>query len=72
MRGQILGGDNILMLTATFSRVMRISTGADISYASSIDQSAMYSGRGRGGGRGRDSGGGYGLFGAGRNFSGGR
>jgi len=34
---------------------MRVSTGADVSSTSSIEQSAMYSGRGRG--RGRDFGG---------------
>ena len=31
MRGQILGGDNILTLTATFSRVMCVSTGDGVS-----------------------------------------
>ena len=55
VRGQILGGDSILALTATFSRVMRVSTGSETSSASSIKQSAMISGRGVG--RGRDFGG---------------
>ena len=32
------------MLTATFSRVMCVSIGADVSSASSIDQSVIYSG----------------------------
>ena len=35
---------------------MCVSTGADMSYASSIEQSAMYSRRGRGRGPGRDFG----------------
>ena len=44
-------------LTSTFSRVMRVSTGSDVSFAPSIEQSAMISGCGRGhshdfGGRG--------------------
>jgi len=30
VQGQILGGDNILTLTTTFSTVMRVSTRADI------------------------------------------
>ena len=55
MWDQILRGDSIPTLTATFSRVMRVSTGADISSAPSIEQSAMISGRGIG--RGRDFGG---------------
>jgi len=46
---------------------MRVSIGADVSSASSINQSAMYFGRGRGGGRGRGDLGGCGSFGAGRN-----
>ena len=37
-------GDSILTLTTTFSRVMQVSTGANVSYASSIEQSAMISG----------------------------
>ena len=53
---------------------MRVSTGADVSYASSIDQSAMYSERGRGcgrgQGRGRNFGGGRGSFGANHNVPG--
>jgi len=52
VRGQILGGDSILMLTATFSRVMRVSTGSDVSSALSIEQSVMISRHGRG--RARD------------------
>ena len=51
MRGQILGRDNILTLAATFSRVMRVSSGADVTTAPSIEQFAMASGRGRGRGR---------------------
>ena len=42
----MLEGDNISTLTATFSRVMRISTGIDGTTASSIEQSAMTSERG--------------------------
>jgi len=49
--GQILR-DNIPTLTATFSRFMRVSTGADIPSTPSIEQSAIVSGHGRG--RGRD------------------
>jgi len=49
--GQILGGDSIPTLTATFSRVMRVSTGADVFSAPSIEQSVMVSGHGRGHGR---------------------
>jgi len=30
VRGQILRGDSILSLTVIFSRVMRVSTGADV------------------------------------------
>jgi len=69
VRDQILGGGSIPTLTVTFSRVMHVSTGADVSSASSIDQSAMYIGRGGGRGRGRerDFGGGRGSFGAGHN-----
>ena len=69
LRGHILRGDSIPTLTITFSRVMCVSTGANVSSASSIDQSFMYSrrGRGRDHGRGQDFGGGRGLFGAGRN-----
>ena len=48
VRDQILGGDSIPTLNATFSRVMRVSTGADVCSASSIEQSAIVSGRGRG------------------------
>ena len=65
MRGQILGGDSIPTLTVTFSRVMRVSIGADFSSAPSIEQSAMVSGRGRD--RGRDFGErGRGFIGSGR------
>ena len=49
---------------------MRVSTGADVSSTSSIEQSAMYSGRGKD--RGRDFGGGCGSFGTRRNFPSGR
>ena len=51
MRGQILGGDSILTLTVTFSRIMRVSTGTDVSSAPSIKQSAMIFERDRGRGR---------------------
>jgi len=54
VRGQILGGDSILTLTVTFSRVMRVSTGADIFSAHSIEQFVMVSGRDHGRGCGRD------------------
>jgi len=70
VRGQILGGDSIPTLTATFSRVMQVSTGANVSSASSMDLSAMYSGRGRGRGRRCHFGGGRGSFDAGRNVPG--
>ena len=62
------------MLTATFSRIMRVFTGADVSSTSPIGQCAMYSGRGRGCDHDRDRNfeGGYGLFRAGHNFTGGR
>ncbi|XP_020243477.1 uncharacterized protein LOC109821726 [Asparagus officinalis] len=69
VRGQILGGDTIPSLTATFFRVMQVSTGvtSDTTTPSppTMDQSAMFSnrGKGRGRGRGRDSGGGRGSFG---------
>jgi len=74
MRGQILGGDSILTLTAIFSRVTHVSTGADVSSTLSIDESTIYSIRGRGRGRGHDHdfGGRHGSFGAGCNFSSGR
>jgi len=72
VQGQIPRGGSILTLTATFSRVMRVSTGADVFSASSIDQSDMYSGRGRAFGHGRSSGGERDLFGTGRNFSSGK
>jgi len=52
VQGQILGGDSILTLTVTFSRVMRVSTGANVSSASFIEQSVIISGRDRGRGRG--------------------
>jgi len=71
VRGQILEGDSIPTLTVTFSRVMRISIGADVSSTPSIEQSAMVSGRGRG--RGCDFGGqGRGFIGDGRGSYGGR
>jgi len=72
MMGKRLGGDSIPTLTDTFSRVVRVFTGADVSSASSIEQSAMYSGRGRGHSRGHEFGGGRGSFGAGHIFTSGR
>jgi len=54
MRGQIQGGDSILMLTATFSRIMRVSTGADVSPAPCVEQSTMVSGCDIGRGRDHD------------------
>jgi len=48
VRDQRLGGDSIFTLIATFSRVMQISTGSNVSSTSSIEQSAMIFGRGRG------------------------
>jgi len=47
-QGQILRGDSIFTLTATFSRVMRISTESDASSTPSIEQSTMIFDRGRG------------------------
>ena len=41
-------------MIVTFSRVMRVFTGVDVTTAPSIEQSAMASGRGRGRGRDRD------------------
>ena len=46
-RGQILGENSIPILTATFSRIMRVSIRADMSPTPSIEQSVMVSGRGR-------------------------
>ena len=37
VRVQILGGDNILTLTATIFRVMRVSTGYGVSFAPTIE-----------------------------------
>jgi len=54
VQSQILGGDSTPTLTATFSRVMHISTGADVSPTPSIEQSAMVFERGRGRDRDRD------------------
>jgi len=72
VRGQRLR-DGILTLTATFSKVIHASTGADVSSASSIEQSIMYSGHGRGRDSGRDRDfGGHGSFGAERCFTGSR
>ena len=50
VRDQILGGNSIPILTTTFSRVMRVFTGVDVSPTLSIEQLAMISrlGRGRG------------------------
>ena len=70
MRGQILRGDSILALTATFSRVMCVSPRADVSPIPSIEQFVMISGSNRGRGCGRDFGG-HGSFG-GRESYGGR
>ena len=77
MRGQILRGDGIPTLIATFFRVMRVSTRADIeanvSSAPSIEHPVMISGRDRGRGRGRDFGGrGHEFFGGRCDFYGGR
>jgi len=46
--GQILGGESIPTLTATFSRIMCVSTGLDVSHAPSVKQSFMIFRRGRG------------------------
>jgi len=48
MRGQTLGGDSIPTSTATFSRVMRVSIGADVFSAPCIELSAMIRVRGHG------------------------
>ena len=63
--GSDTGGDNIPTLTATFSIIMHVSTGADVIIAPSIEQSAMASGcvRGRGRGRRHDFVGGHSSFG---------
>ena len=57
-------------MSVTFSKVMRVSTGADVSLTPSIEQSVMIvdcgRDRDRGRGRGRDFGGGHGSFGEGR------
>ena len=61
------------MLTATFSRVMWVSAGADVSSALSIEQSAMVSRRSKGRGRDRVFGGrGRGSVRGGRGSYGGR
>ena len=67
-------GDNIPILTATFFRVMCISTGADVTTASFIEQSAIASGSGSGcgHGRGRDFRGGRDSFGGDRGSYGGK
>ena len=52
VRGQILRRDSIPTLTAVFSRVMRVSTGVDVSSAPLIEQSIMVYVRDKG--RGRD------------------
>ena len=66
IRGQILGGNSILTLTTTFSRVMWVLIGADVFSALSIEQSVMVSERGRGRCRSRDFGGrGRGFVGGG-------
>ncbi|XP_020265126.1 uncharacterized protein LOC109840777 [Asparagus officinalis] len=60
VRRQILGGDIIPSLTATFSRIMQVFTGVSSDTSAppppSVDQSAMFSSRGKGYGRGRDRG----------------
>ena len=71
MRGQILRGDSILTLTTNFSRVMRVSTDADVFPAPSVEHSVMISRRGRGRSRGHDFGG-HGSFEGGRGSYGGR
>ena len=48
VQDQILEGDSILTLMAIFSSVLRVSIGADIFSAPSIEQSVMISGCGRG------------------------
>ena len=48
--------DSIPTLIATFSRIMRVFTGLNVSSAPSIEQFAMIFGRGRGRGRGLDFG----------------
>jgi len=72
VRDQILGRDNIPTLTVTFFRVGCVSTGAAVTTAPSIEQSAMASTREKGRGRERDFMGGSGSFGGGRGFSGAR
>ena len=73
MRGQILRGVSIPTLTITFSRVIRVSTGAYVSFAQSIEQSAMVSRHCRGRGHGRDfEGRGRGSVRGGRGSYGGR
>jgi len=54
VRGQILRRDSIPTLTAVFSRVMRVSTGVDVSSAPLIEQSIMIYMRDKGRDRGRD------------------
>jgi len=73
VRGQMLEGDNIPTLTTTFSRVMCVSTGANLTTTPSIEQFAMASKCGRGSGRSRrrDCEGGHGSF-EGRGSYGGR
>ena len=72
MRGQILGGDSIPTLIAAFSRVMRVSTGADVSSTSSIDQSACTLDVAEVVVRDRNFGGGRSSIDTGRSFIGGR
>jgi len=69
VQGQILRGDSIPTLTATFSKVMRVSIEFAVSSAPSIEQFAMIFGRDPDrdfGGRGR------GFVGGGREFYEGR
>ena len=64
VRGHILKVDKIPTLTTTFSRVMRVSTGIDMSPTPFIKQSVMVFGRdkSRGHGRNRDFREGHGSF----------
>jgi len=72
VRDQILGENSIPIMTTTFSRVMRVFTGADVSPTLSIEQLAMISRLGRGRGSDCDFGRGRGSFGGDRGSYGGR
>jgi len=56
VQGQTLGGDSNPTLTTNFSRVMRVSTGAEVSFTPSIEQSVMISKHDRGHNHDRDCG----------------